>query len=389
MKQIFMLLLTVTAFVANAQWIALSFQHDNLNEIFFRDSQHGYVSSFSENANPQLFTTTDGGMNWTEITLPEIGNNKKITSIHFADTQNGFLTTNALGINLKTTDGGQTWTVTDCGSQYPGKAYFKNDGTGFFWNYELFQTSDYGGSWSFLGIPDGGPMMHDLHFINDAGSIGFAIKDWGIFKTIDNGQTWSGISFGYEQSGMAYIHFLNENVGVVSDASLIYKTTDGGQNWSDISIQDIGGSKIQMITEDLIFCNPGQYSILKSLDGGATWQPTYIFGTQDPLTVAINFDFPDNNVGYAITESGNIYKIDVAASSEKFNADAVTIYPNPARDILNIDSTEQNTTYIITDVTGKTVLKGRFSNTIDVSGLTTGMYFLKTENYKTMRFIKE
>lgn len=388
MKQIFTLLLTVTAFVANAQWVALSFQHDNLNEIFFRDSQHGYVSSFSENANPQLFTTTDGGINWTEITLPEIGNNKKITSIHFADTQNGFLTTNALGINLRTTDGGQTWTVTDCGSQYPGKAYFKNDGTAFFYNISIIRSADNGVNWTAIAPPNEFTHIHDLDFPNNEGNTGYLVYDFGILKTTNNGLTWTGAGFGYEYSGDSYIHFLNENVGVVSDASLIYKTTDGGQNWSDISIQDIGGNKIQMITEELIFCNPGT-SIMKSLDGGTTWQPTYIFGTQDLLTVAINFDFPDNNVGYAITESGNIYKIDVAASSEKFDADAVTVYPNPARDILNIKNTEQNTTYIITDVTGKTVLKGRFSNTIDVSGLTTGMYFLKTRNYKTIKFIKE
>ena len=58
---------------------------------------------------------------------------------------------------------------------------------------------------------------------------------------------------------------------------------------------------------------------------------------------------------------------------EEATSNTLTIYPNPANDFINVDKTVK-----IYDLCGKLVIKG--SGKIDVSTLSEGMYFVKSEN---------
>jgi hypothetical protein len=77
-----------------------------------------------------------------------------------------------------------------------------------------------------------------------------------------------------------------------------------------------------------------------------------------------------------------------ALSALQFKDARLKVYPNPAREILNI-STIENLGYYINDVMGRTVAKGYAEfGTIDVSQLQPGSYFLNTNGAST-KFIKE
>lgn len=77
-----------------------------------------------------------------------------------------------------------------------------------------------------------------------------------------------------------------------------------------------------------------------------------------------------------------------ALNTMQFENTNITLYPNPTKEILHINVME-DAGYSIIDVTGRIVTKGTSSNnTIDVSALPLGMYFLKTKN-TTTKFIKE
>lgn len=86
-------------------------------------------------------------------------------------------------------------------------------------------------------------------------------------------------------------------------------------------------------------------------------------------------------------------------SNKQFNKLNVSIYPNPATDILNIQSEElfpDNTTAIIYDVAGKrvlnTVLQNSNFNKINVSNLSSGVYILQIDNQngsQSLKFIKK
>ncbi|NDI98115.1 T9SS type A sorting domain-containing protein [Flavobacterium sp. LaA7.5] len=391
MKKLFTYLLLTIVFYGNAQWVQLPFEQPNLESLYFMDVNTGYVGTYSEDEElPKLFKTANGGMNWTEIALPDIGNYTKITTIHFFNDNIGFLTTDDYYNSLSTTDGGETWTGVYCETESIGEAYFKNNGTGFYYSGELAYTEDYGMNWTPIDFWGGGVAIHDIYFPNNEGDIGYMIKDWGIFKTTDNGQTWQGIGPPYEQSGHPSIHFINENVGAFCDSSVIYKTLDGGENWTYIPILDHGGYEIHVINENVMFC--ALVTVLKTLDGGQTWSPTYISGTSEDIQGVIDFDFPDNTTGYAITSNGLIYKLDVAAGIEDIAENTITIYPVPATDVLTINNPSElfNRNYQIVDLTGKIVATGSITtNEIAIDKLSNGMYLLKIGEKQTIKFIKE
>ena len=73
------------------------------------------------------------------------------------------------------------------------------------------------------------------------------------------------------------------------------------------------------------------------------------------------------------------------------------VYPNPTTDFVNIELQQKNKiTYQLTDLNGKTVLQGQFTDTknkIDLSGQTAGVFYLTlfnpTDNQKeTTKIIK-
>ena len=81
---------------------------------------------------------------------------------------------------------------------------------------------------------------------------------------------------------------------------------------------------------------------------------------------------------------------EVATSALSFR-----IYPNPASNTLNIESSTTFSQLIISDVLGNVVIKQHVYNTavgVDVSGLSKGLYFLRIENengFVVKKFLKE
>ena len=76
-----------------------------------------------------------------------------------------------------------------------------------------------------------------------------------------------------------------------------------------------------------------------------------------------------------------------------FNSTTATIYPNPAKDVLNINTQETVQKAEVLTILGETVLTvNNAGNTINVSALNKGIYFLKvtsSNGVSTTKFIKE
>ncbi|QYJ68197.1 T9SS type A sorting domain-containing protein [Flavobacterium litorale] len=401
MKRLYILyiFLLLISFKTDAQWVQLPQEIPNMNSIYFIDVNIGYIGTKSiDDDLPKLFKTTNGGVNWTEIIVPETGNYTKITSIHFFDENKGFLTTDDPNTSLKTTDGGENWNVIYCGIEgAQGKAYFKNDGTGFYYTYDLTRSDDEGATWSPANFEYGGLGIHDIYFINNQGAIGYMIKDWGIFKTINNGETWTWLLATYESSGAPSIFFVDEEVGYHSGGGGIYKTVNGGETWQNTYV--LGGTELYFINENIGFVisrnfmqNHPNDTILKTLDGGDNWQAMHTVDNPGNIEYIIDFNFPDSTTGYAIASDGYIYKLDVAAGIEDITNNTVAIYPIPAKNVLNINNVEelQNSKYQIVDFTGKTIIEGTITDrTINISKLAKGVYLLQIDNRKAIKFIKE
>ncbi len=87
-------------------------------------------------------------------------------------------------------------------------------------------------------------------------------------------------------------------------------------------------------------------------------------------------------------EIKGIYTQKNTSNTIKFIKNYFTLFPNPVKDILNIQGVQTNANYQITNAIGQTCLQGKFTEKLDVSALKSGVYFFKTET-GTQRFVKE
>ncbi len=80
-------------------------------------------------------------------------------------------------------------------------------------------------------------------------------------------------------------------------------------------------------------------------------------------------------------------------STETFEAttEGLDLYPNPAKNFVKINGLKTNEKYAIYNILGAVVKSGTIANNeeISIAGLTNGMYFLKLEDNRTLKFIKK
>lgn len=128
----------------------------------------------------------------------------------------------------------------------------------------------------------------------------------GIFKSTDNGETWTKINF---PPIKVYGLVLNPNdnniiyaTGVWNKRGKIYKSTDGSENWDEIYTEPIDGTVIISLEIDrsnpqIIFSGNSSGTIVKSDDGGITWSNAFkasgpvislIKGNGGPIYALIN-----------------------------------------------------------------------------------------------------
>jgi len=117
-------------------------------------------------------------------------------------------------------------------------------------------------------------------------------------------------------------------------------------------------------------------------------------GIREPL---MHFIYSSINGGDLLFTGHYINETEVNAIAENSNG-KITIYPNPVRNKLNIETTTSNPSshYLITDIDGKLVWEGKYQfngqKTLDVDFLKSGVYFLKIisgEEFIVKKFIKE
>ena len=64
-------------------------------------------------------------------------------------------------------------------------------------------------------------------------------------------------------------------------------------------------------------------------------------------------------------------------------------YPNPCVDVLNVSGIETASAFKVYDLSGKQVLSGMTTGTIETAKLVSGVYFISVEGFATLKFIKQ
>jgi len=152
---------------------------------------NGWIGSADES----IFSTSDGGENWTETTI-SLPFGEGISDVFFVDLSTGFLCTNKSNV-WKTLDGGSNWNQVSVTTQEP-----------------------YGRS---------------IHFVDD--NIGFMIAQEFLYKTTDGGINWT---LNYQAETAIYnLDFLDSQKGLlVGFNGTILRTSNAGENWTREYLED-------------------------------------------------------------------------------------------------------------------------------------------------------
>ncbi len=208
---------------------------------------------------------TNMGWEWIET-----GFNYILMDIEFPEGQNqvGYsigqsLTYNGVGIVIKTTDGGSTWTQL---------------------------------------TPNGIPGLEAMSFVDM--QTGYAAGwDGYVIKTTDGGVTWDTLTVASGMWEINDIEFYDENHGIIIEGPNIYITDDGGETWEAAALLDKGGFNVEYLDLNTLVVAANENYIFKSVDGGYTWQVknTGIIGE-----LLLGVDFLDANYGMAVGDYGYI-----------------------------------------------------------------------------------
>ncbi len=104
---------------------------------------------------------------------------------------------------------------------------------------------------------------------------------------------------------------------------------------------------------------------------------------QSILETADNYATPNENFGYGIPD----FSQNTLLGIDEFKQQKITIFPNPTSNFININYLIHPTNYILTDLSGKIILKGVTSRKIMLKNINTGIYLLQIKN-KYFKIIK-
>ncbi|HOD54627.1 MAG TPA: YCF48-related protein, partial [Candidatus Cloacimonadota bacterium] len=131
-----------------------------------------------------------------------------------------------------------------------------------------------------------------------------------LYKTSDNGQTYSKITVPGERVSFNALKFFDANNGLVTGKTTgkIFKTTNGGADWTSFTVPGVGTK----LFRDFAFVNDqigyaiGSIYNSKTTDGGATWTTPANTGIGATASLYSAF-FKNENIGFAGSTSGTVY----------------------------------------------------------------------------------
>ena len=287
----------------------------------------------------------------------------------------------------------------------------------YFGTNKLYKSTNRAVNWSSIspdltdGAVDGNLTFGTITSIDvstlDAGIIYIGTDDGNVWNTLNGGDTWTKVSADLPKrwvtdvatdpidEATAYAIFsgyrFGENIGH------IYKTMDNGTTWTDISgnLPDIPLNAIIINPNDMdqLFL-ASDIGVFETLDGGIDWQ---LLTANLPNVPVTDLDFhPPTNTLVAASYGRGLYRYELpllstATESIPFSKVKANIYPNPTSNILHIDLELMQSTTLsihISNLMGrnvKTIIlqqqmnNGTFQWAEKISDLPSGIYLCRIQ----------
>lgn len=142
------------------------------------------------------------------------------------------------------------------------------------------------------------------------------------------------------------------------------------KNWFQWRTEVGGGSNI---AENVTTFQPEDF-----LEPVTEWTEVIVteVAPENAQAIRVNFRNYKNSTGVLIDNV--IVHVGEPTSTQKNSIEGLSIYPNPASDVVNVISNSlSNKDIVITDLLGKTVLKANVSQSVNVSALNAGVYMMQ------------
>jgi len=308
----------------------------SIREILFFNDTTGFLV-----VGKCIYKSFDKGLNWVKkLQIPEkdgdyprFGGVKRIYQI-----KDSLFYAVGWRHVVKSSDFGDTWKIVgyfetgDFLYDVFNTLHFHHPDSGICWGEEGYYgtTSDGGESWSFGRDMVNQYRIQTTQFFNDTLGIAGCGKET-ILITNDGGKNWELVSSGSATNRYMYIHFTDPLHGEALTYEDYRVTKDGGKTWTKIQIGDNftsyrdmykgkgfrivakrtgdifvsgtdstrwtnyfwgtpnGFNKLFFLDEDYGFVGIGNGALLKTTDGGQSWERKYISDNRNVIPGAIHF----------------------------------------------------------------------------------------------------
>lgn len=276
--------------------------------------------AYAGTKNGKVIKTTDGGNTWT---VPALSQGGDVTSVFAVSDQKAFIIVNSAASTKirRTLSFGASWgTVyedTSPGAHLNGIHMFDENngfavGNPVSGQWDLLKTTNGGANWFSAGsLPQNGSEVgftNSMDWVDDQHGW-FGTNNNRVYKTTDGGSTWLSYNISFNNNTM--VSFESEQKGIASgDAT--DRTTDGGLTWITTPNQIPGnvqaGSSVKGVDDRYYFVY--DFEVYKTTDQGDNFIIDYSqlnnFNSIDIELVKVG----ENNwiTGYAVGESGTIAK---------------------------------------------------------------------------------
>ena len=276
----------------------------------------------------------------------------------------------------------------------------------YYGTQRIYKTTNGAGNWGVIS-PDlsNGPHSGNLAYGTvtsidvsplDSNLIYAGTDDGNVWVTQDSGTNWTLVSDTLPNLWVTKVLASSSDVSQVyvtysgyrygEEHGHVFKSEDYGTTWNDISnnLPDIPVNDILKDNYGNLFLGT-DIGVLASADEGENWEP---LGVNMPSVVVNDLHIHENSEYlYVATYGRSSYKLDISnnilSTSSTTLASAITLYPNPASDYVNLSFMEAGEDYKIEiyDALGKKVLqKNNISSSSDgriyLNGISAGIYYV-------------
>ncbi len=394
---IFIFLISILG-TLNAQWIKTSGPNFNFYPILSlaTSGNNIYAGIWGKG----VYLSTNNGDSW-------ISNNKGLTdSVHvkvIAVKGNKIFAGTYAGVFFSS-DSGNNWTKKNNGLPgshivslaIKGDTIFAGvDGKG------VYRSTNNGNYWVEVnnGLPPNMMVRCPFAIKGDTIYIGNSndgTGNGGVYLSTNNGNSWSAANIGLTSTSV--LALAKKGNTIFAGTSIgVFASSNSGGSWIPMN-NGISGShtiKSLIVKNNIIFTGTEHWNsdVYYSLDYGSSWVNTNIPVSQGKLSLAIS-----NDTLFVGTYQDGIWKsaISVLVGIKKTisNTNQFIIYPNPAKDILTIESI-LNLSIEISNMQGQIIYQQIFEQgktEINISKFSKGIYIIKAiidGNINVMRFIKD